>query len=80
MPQPKKAASEPPAATAPARPRFATEAEERAFREEADSADYVGWSAAERVRLPNLEAVDRDDLAPPPRGHARRAHGAREPA
>ena len=36
-------------------PRFATEAEERAFRESHDSADHVDWSKAETVRLPNLK-------------------------
>lgn len=55
MPRPKKAASKASAGKAGARPRFASEAEERAFWAEADSADYVDWSAAERVRLPNLK-------------------------
>lgn len=36
-------------------PAFETEAEERAFWESHDSADYVDWSKAERVRLPNLQ-------------------------
>ncbi|MEA2870679.1 MAG: hypothetical protein QOH67_655 [Hyphomicrobiales bacterium] len=36
-------------------PRFATEAEERAFWESHDSADYVDWSKAQRVRFPNLK-------------------------
>ncbi len=36
-------------------PEFATEAEERAFWEREDSTDYVDWSEAERVRLPNLK-------------------------
>lgn len=36
-------------------PRFKTEAEERAFWESRDSADYVDWSRAERTRLPNLK-------------------------
>ncbi|TVS11371.1 MAG: hypothetical protein EA417_18145 [Gammaproteobacteria bacterium] len=36
-------------------PTFATEAEERAFWEQQDSTDFVDWSAAERVRLPNLK-------------------------
>jgi len=34
---------------------FKSEAEERAFWEENDSADHVDWSSAERVRLPNLK-------------------------
>ena len=36
-------------------PRFSAEAEERAFWEAHDTADYVDWSRAERVRLPNLK-------------------------
>lgn len=35
-------------------PKFASEAEERRFWEAHDSADYVDWSKAETVRLPNL--------------------------
>ena len=55
MPKPRKAASKTSGATPAVRPRFATEAEERAFWEEHDSADYVDWSQAERVRMPNLK-------------------------
>lgn len=36
-------------------PRFETEAQERAFWESHDSAEYVDWSRAERIRLPNLK-------------------------
>lgn len=36
-------------------PRFATEADERAFWESHDSSDYVDWSEAARVVLPNLK-------------------------
>ena len=36
-------------------PIFQTEDEERTFWEREDSADYVDWSRAERVRLPNLQ-------------------------
>lgn len=36
-------------------PHFASEAEEREFWENHDSADYVDWGKAERVRLPNLK-------------------------
>ncbi len=36
-------------------PAFATEAEERQFWESHDSTDYVDWSKAQRVRLPNLK-------------------------
>jgi predicted DNA binding CopG/RHH family protein len=36
-------------------PRFATEAEERAWRESHDSSEYVDWSRASRVRFPNLK-------------------------
>lgn len=55
MPKSKKAVSKVTAAKAVARPRFPSEAAERAFWEETDSADYVDWSAAERIRLPNLK-------------------------
>jgi predicted DNA binding CopG/RHH family protein len=36
-------------------PSFATEEEERAFWATHDSTEYVDWSKAERVRLPNLK-------------------------
>lgn len=36
-------------------PDFASEAEEQAFWQTHDSTDYVDWSTAERVRLPNLK-------------------------
>jgi predicted DNA binding CopG/RHH family protein len=36
-------------------PTFASEAEERAFWESHDSADYVDWTKAKRVVLPNLK-------------------------
>ena len=36
-------------------PDFKSESEERAFWETHDSVDYVDWSKAERVRLPNLK-------------------------
>ncbi|MCY4487630.1 MAG: BrnA antitoxin family protein [Deltaproteobacteria bacterium] len=36
-------------------PTFESEATERAFWESHDSTDYVDWSQAERVRLPNLK-------------------------
>lgn len=36
-------------------PNFSTEAEERAFWENHDSADHLDWTKAERVRLPNLK-------------------------
>ena len=36
-------------------PRFRNEAEERQFWETHDSADYVDWSKAQRVRFPNLK-------------------------
>lgn len=35
-------------------PSFSSEAEEQAYWAEHDSADYVDWSQAERVVLPNL--------------------------
>lgn len=34
---------------------FANEAEERAFWQEHDTADYLDWRKAEKVRLPNLK-------------------------
>jgi predicted DNA binding CopG/RHH family protein len=36
-------------------PKFRNEAEERRFWETHDSSNYVDWSTAERVRLPNLK-------------------------
>jgi predicted DNA binding CopG/RHH family protein len=36
-------------------PRFASEAEERAFWEGQDSTAYVDWSKAKRTVLPNLK-------------------------
>ena len=36
-------------------PRFASEAEERAFWEGQDSTAYVDWSKAKRAVLPNLK-------------------------
>jgi len=36
-------------------PVFNSEAEEQAFWESHDSTDYIDWSQAERVRLPNLK-------------------------
>ena len=36
-------------------PKFRNEAEERRFWETHDSTDYVDWSKAKRVRLPNLK-------------------------
>ena len=36
-------------------PKFASEAEERAFWEVHDSTEYVDWSTAQRAVLPNLK-------------------------
>ena len=36
-------------------PKFRSEADERRFWETHDSNNYVDWSRAERVRLPNLK-------------------------
>ncbi|MEB0059866.1 BrnA antitoxin family protein [Variovorax sp. LG9.2] len=36
-------------------PKFATEAQERAYWEKHDSADYLDWSKAKKVTLPNLK-------------------------
>jgi predicted DNA binding CopG/RHH family protein len=38
-------------------PRFKSEAEERAFWESHDSADYVDWSQAKSAVLPNLKPL-----------------------
>ena len=40
-------------------PTFKTEAEERAFWEKHDSADYVDWTQAKRVAMPNLKPSTR---------------------
>jgi predicted DNA binding CopG/RHH family protein len=40
-------------------PGFHNEAEEREFWESHDSSDYVDWTKAERVRLPNLKPSTR---------------------
>ena len=36
-------------------PKFATETEERTFWEKHDSAEYLDWTKAQRVVLPNLK-------------------------
>ena len=36
-------------------PKFANETEERTFWEQQDSTDYLDWSTAQRVVLPNLK-------------------------
>ena len=36
-------------------PKFADEAQERAFWEGHDSTEYLDWSKAQRVALPNLK-------------------------
>jgi predicted DNA binding CopG/RHH family protein len=36
-------------------PKFRSESEERRFWATRDSGDYIDWSKAERVRLPNLK-------------------------
>ena len=36
-------------------PKFGSETEERAFWETHGSTDYVDWTKAERVRMPNLK-------------------------
>jgi predicted DNA binding CopG/RHH family protein len=40
-------------------PEFASEADERAFWETHDSADYIDWRKAERVRFANLKPSTR---------------------
>jgi len=54
MPKSKRTTSKQ-ASVPSARPRFTTEAEERAFWGEHDTADYVDWSTAKGVRLPSLK-------------------------
>jgi predicted DNA binding CopG/RHH family protein len=36
-------------------PEFESESEERAFWQEADSADYIDWDRAERASFPSLK-------------------------
>ena len=36
-------------------PKFQSEAEERDFWESHDSTEYLDWSKAEQIRLPNLK-------------------------
>jgi len=36
-------------------PKFASEAQERAFREKNDSTECLDWSKAQRASLPNLK-------------------------
>lgn len=36
-------------------PKFATEAQERAFWEQHDSTEYLDWTKAEKVTRPNLK-------------------------
>ena len=40
-------------------PDFQGESEERAFWEVEDSTDYLDWTAARKVRLPNLKPTTR---------------------
>jgi predicted DNA binding CopG/RHH family protein len=40
-------------------PKFSSEAEERKFWETNDSADYMDWSLADKVVLPNLKPSTR---------------------
>ena len=40
-------------------PAFKTEAEERTFWEKNDSADYIDWTQASRVAMPNLKPTTR---------------------
>lgn len=40
-------------------PKFASEAEERAFWESHDSTEYLDWSKAQRTVLPNLKPTTR---------------------
>ena len=40
-------------------PAFKTEAEERTFWEKNDSADYIDWTQASRMAMPNLKPTTR---------------------
>jgi predicted DNA binding CopG/RHH family protein len=40
-------------------PKFANEAQERAFWETHDSTEYLDWSKAQKVVLPNLKPTTR---------------------
>ena len=42
-----------------ATPKFKSEAEERSFWEKNDSSEYVDWTKANRVALPNLKPSTR---------------------
>jgi len=46
-------------------PKFRSEAEERRFWETHDSGDYIDWSKAQRLRFPNLKAVNDCDIVTP---------------
>lgn len=46
-------------------PIFASEAEERAFWETHDSAEYVNWDQAELIAFPNLRMSPENDAAAP---------------
>jgi len=49
-------------------PKFASEAEERAFWESHDSTDYIDWSRARSTSFPNLRKNPQSnpDKQPPP--------------
>jgi hypothetical protein len=49
-------------------PKLANEAEERAFWESHDSADYIDWSRARTTSFPNLRQTppSNPDKQPPP--------------
>ena len=49
-------------------PKFRSEAGERQFWETHDSSEYIDWSKAERVRFPNLKAIDDCDIVTSPGG------------
>ena len=42
-------------------PKFANEAEEQAFWEKHDSTNYLDWTKAQRVVLPNLKPTTKTD-------------------
>lgn len=44
-------------------PRLRTETEERAFWDTHDTTDYIDWSKAIRVRMPNLKPTSKIDTS-----------------
>ena len=43
-------------------PKFANETEERAFWEQHDSTDYLDWTKAQRIVLPQFKTNNKNDF------------------